>query len=180
MNDVNKNIKSEIALLGEPVLRRIAESIDDVTSTEIQQLAAQMLFTLDGSNGVGLAAPQIFASKRIIVVASKPTLRYPYAPEMPATVMINPEFIPLSDVMQKDYEGCLSIPSIRALVPRYQSIRVMYTDLTGQRLEVNFDGFIARVFQHEYDHLNGLVYLDRVDNNQDIISEAMFLKMIAT
>lgn len=180
MNDVNKNIKSEIALLGEPVLRRIAESIDDVTSTEIQQLAAQMLFTLDGSNGVGLAAPQIFESKRIIVVASKPTPRYPYAPEMPATVMINPEFVPLSDVMQKDYEGCLSIPSIRALVPRYQFIRVTYTDLTGQRLEVNFDGFIARVFQHEYDHLNGLVYLDRVDNNQDIISEAMFLKLIAT
>jgi peptide deformylase len=180
MNDANKNIKSEIALLGEPVLRRIAESIDDVTSTEIQQLAAQMLFTLDGSNGVGLAAPQIFESKRIIVVASKPTPRYPYAPEMPATVMINPEFIPLSDVMQKDYEGCLSIPSIRALVPRYQFIRVTYTDLTGQRLEVDFDGFIARVFQHEYDHLNGLVYLDRVASNQDIISEPMFLKLIAT
>jgi peptide deformylase len=172
--------KPEIALLGEPVLRRIAEPIDDVTSTKIQQLAAQMLFTLEGSNGVGLAAPQIFESKRIIVVASKPTKRYPYAPTMPATVMINPEFIPLSDVMQKDYEGCLSIPSIRALVPRYQFIRVTYTDLTGKRLEVNFDGFIARVFQHEYDHLNGLVYLDRVDNNQDIISEAMFLKIIAT
>jgi peptide deformylase len=118
------NIKSEIALLGEPVLRRIAQPIDNVTSTEIQQLADQMLFTLEGSNGVGLAAPQIFESKRIIVVASKPTKRYPYAPEMPATVMINPEFIPMSDVMQKDYEGCLSIPSIRALVPRYQSIRV--------------------------------------------------------
>jgi peptide deformylase len=115
-----------------------------------------------------------------MVVASKPTPRYPYAPEMLATVMINPEFIPLSDVIQKDYEGCLSIPSIRALVPRYQFIRVTYTDLTGQRLYVDFDGFIARVFQHEYDHLNGLVYLDRVDNNQDIISEAMFLKIIAT
>jgi peptide deformylase len=171
--------KSEIALLGEPVLKRIAQPIDDVTSTEIQQLADQMLFTLEGSNGVGLAATQIFEFKRIIVVASKPTPRYPYAPEMPATVIINPEFIPLSDVMQKDYEGCLSIPSIRALVPRYQFIRVTYTDLIGQRLEVNFDGFIARVFQHEYDHLNGLVYLDRVDNNQDIISEAMFLKLIA-
>ena len=174
------NVKSEIALLGEPVLRRIAELIDDVTHPDVQELAQTMLFTLDGSNGVGLAAPQIFVSKRLMVVASKPTKRYPYAPEMPATVMINPEFIPLSDAMVKDYEGCLSIPSIRALVPRYHSIRVSYTDLTGQRLEVNFEGFIARVFQHEYDHLNGLVYLDRVDNNQDIISEAMFLKRIAT
>ena len=174
------NVKSEIALLGEPVLRRIAELIDDVTHPDVQELAQTMLFTLEGSNGVGLAAPQIFVSKRLMVVASKPTKRYPYAPEMPATVMINPEFIPLSDAMVKDYEGCLSIPSIRALVPRYHSIRVSYTDLTGQRLEVNFEGFIARVFQHEYDHLNGLVYLDRVDNNQDIISEAMFLKRIAT
>ena len=174
------NVKSEIALLGEPVLRQIAQPIDDVTHPDVQQLAQTMLFTLEGSNGVGLAAPQIFVSKRLMVVASKPTKRYPYAPEMPATVMINPEFIPLSDAMVKDYEGCLSIPSIRALVPRYHSIRVSYTDLTGQRLEVNFEGFIARVFQHEYDHLNGLVYLDRVDNNQDIISEPMFLKLIAT
>jgi peptide deformylase len=96
---------------------------------------------------------------------------------MSATVMGNPEFIPLSNDIVKDYEGCLSIPSIRALVPRYHSIRVSYTDLTGQRLEVDFEGFIARVFQHEYDHLNGLVYLDKVENNQDIISETMFLKL---
>ena len=173
------NKKSEIALLGEPVLRQIAQPIDDVTCVEVQELAEQMLFTLEGSNGVGLAAPQIFESKRIIVVASKPTQRYPYAPLMPATVMINPSFVALSDEKQKDYEGCLSIPSIRALVPRYQSIRVTYTDLKGQYLQVDFDGFIARVFQHEYDHLNGLVYLDSVETNQDIISEAMFLKLIA-
>ena len=140
------NVKSEIALLGEPVLRQIAELIDDVTHPDVQQLAQTMLFTLEGSNGVGLAAPQIFVSKRIMFVASKPTKRYPYAPEMPATVMINPEFSPLSDVMIKDYEGCLSIPSIRALVPRYHSIRVSYTDLTGQRLEVNFEGFMVLIF----------------------------------
>lgn len=172
--------KSEIALLGEPVLRQLAQPIDNVTSAEIQQLAQRMLFTLEGSNGVGIAAPQIFESKRIIIVASKPTKRYPYAPEMPATVMINPEFIPLSDEMIKDWEGCLSIPSIRALVPRYQLIRVTYTNLTGQRLQVNFEGFVARVFQHEYDHLNGFVYLDRVENNHEIISEQQFFKLIAT
>ena len=173
-------MKSEIALLDEPVLRQIAQPIDDVTTPYIQLLAQTMLHTLDGTAGVGLAAPQIFVSKRIMVVASKPTKRYPYAPEMPATIMINPEFTPLTDDMVKDWEGCLSIPSIRALVPRYQSIRVTYTDLTGQRLDVEFEGFIARVFQHEYDHLNGLVYLDRVDDNQDIISESLFFKIIAT
>lgn len=172
--------KSEIALLGEPVLRQLTQPIDNVTSAEIQQLAQRMLFTLEGSNGVGIAAPQIFESKRIIIVASKPTKRYPYAPEMPATVMINPEFIPLSDEMIKDWEGCLSIPSIRALVPRYQLIRVTYTNLTNQRLQVDFEGFVARVFQHEYDHLNGFVYLDRVENNHEIISEQQFFKLIAT
>ena len=174
------NTKPAIALLGESVLRQVALPIDDVSNSDVQALADRMLFTLDGSNGVGLAAPQIFESKRIMVVASKPTSRYRSAPTMPATVMINPEFVPLTNEMVKDYEGCLSIPSIRALVPRYHSIRVSYTDLTGQRLEVDFEGFIARVFQHEYDHLNGLVYLDRVISNQDIISEAMFLKIITT
>lgn len=169
----------EIALLGEPVLRQIAQPIDDATNSEVRELAQTMLLTLENSGGVGLAAPQIFESKRLIVVASKPTKRYPYAPEMPATVMVNPEFTPLTDTMEKDWEGCLSIPSIRALVPRYSSIRVCYTDLDGQQLEVDFQGFVARVFQHEYDHLNGLVYLDRVENNQDIISEKMFLRLIA-
>lgn len=169
----------DIALLGEPVLREIAEPINDIT-TEILAIADEMLATLEASGGVGLAAPQVFISKRLVIVASKPTQRYPYAPLMPATVMINPSFVAVSDEKQKDWEGCLSIKGIRALVPRYQSIRVSYTDLTGQRLDVDFEGFVARVFQHEYDHLNGLVYLDRVETNQDIISETMFLKLIAT
>lgn len=168
----------DIALLGEPVLREIAEPINDIT-TEILAIADEMLATLEASGGVGLAAPQVFISKRLMIVASKPTPRYPYAPFMPATVMINPSFIALSDEKQKDWEGCLSIPSIRALVPRYQSIRVTYTDLRGQLIEKKLEGFVARVFQHEYDHLNGLVYLDRVENNKDIISETMFLKLIA-
>lgn len=169
----------EIALLGEPVLRKIAEPVVDVTSVEIQSLVQQMLETLAKSGGVGLAAPQVFISKRIMIVASKPTSRYPYAPLMPATVMINPSFVATNDEMIKDWEGCLSITGIRALVPRYQSIQVSYTDLTGKSVEMDLEGFVARVFQHEYDHLNGLVYLDRVENNRDIISEAMFLKLIA-
>ncbi|MSR16328.1 MAG: peptide deformylase [Methylococcaceae bacterium] len=171
--------KSNIAQLGEPVLREIAQPIDDVIRPDIQRLAQTMLLILEDSTGVGLAAPQIFESKRIIIVASKPTKRYPYAPEMSATVMINPEFIQLSNEVQKDWEGCLSIPGIRALVPRYKFIQVTYTDLIGQRLKVDLEGFVARVFQHEFDHLNGLVYLDRVESNQDIVSEQLYLKLIA-
>lgn len=171
--------KSNIAQLGEPVLREIAQPIYDVICPDIQRLAQTMLLILEESAGVGLAAPQIFESKRIIIVASKPTKRYPYAPEMSATVMINPEFMQLSNEVQKDWEGCLSIPGIRALVPRYKFIRVTYTDLIGQRFKVDFKGFVARVFQHEFDHLNGLVYLDRVESNQDIVSEQLYLKLIA-
>jgi peptide deformylase len=168
----------EIALLGEPILRQIAEPVEDVASTEIQGLVQQMLETLEKSGGVGLAAPQVFVSKRIMIVASKPTPRYPNAPLMPATVMINPSFVATQNVKVKDWEGCLSITGIRALVPRYLSIRVSYLDLAGSHVEMNLEGFVARVFQHEYDHLNGLVYLDSVEANRDIISEAVFMKQI--
>ncbi len=169
----------DIALLGEPVLRQIAASVENISAENIHQWVADMLFTLKDSGGVGLAAPQVFESTRLIVVASKPTKRYPYAPEMAPTVMLNPEFTALTETMEKDWEGCLSIPGIRALVPRYQAIQVIYTDLTGQRCMLELQGFVARVFQHEYDHLNGMVYLDRVESNRDIISEQAFLKLLA-
>lgn len=169
----------ELAQLGDPVLREIAQSIDPITALHVRKLAENMLLTLKDSGGVGLAAPQIFESARLIVVASKPTKRYPYAPEMPATVMLNPEFTPLNDDIKKDWEGCLSIPGIRALVPRYRAIHVSYTDLEGTRVECDYQDFVARVFQHEFDHLNGLVYLDRVESNRDIVTEQIFLKSIA-
>ncbi|TXL16398.1 hypothetical protein BMR04_10090 [Methylococcaceae bacterium HT3] len=106
----------------------------------------------------------------------RPSERYPQAPEMDPTLMINPSFEPLSETQEKDWEGCLSIPGIRAKVPRYTQIKVSYTDTLGKLVEQTLDGFVARVFQHEYDHLDGLVYLDRVENNRDIISEQEFAK----
>ena len=171
--------RREIAQLGEPVLREVARSVGGAITDEIQQLAQEMLLTLEDSGGVGLAAPQIFESTRLIVVASKPTKRYPYAPEIAPTVMLDPDFTPLTETLEKDWEGCLSIPGIRALVPRYQRIKVSYRNLEGEQLNVELEGFVARVFQHEYDHLNGMVYLDRVENNRDIISEQAFFKLIA-
>lgn len=102
----------DIALLGEPVLRQIAAPMDTISAGNTCQLVENMLFTLKDSGGVGLAAPQVFESTRLIVVASKPTKRYPYAPEMAPTVMLNPEFTALTETMEKDWEGCLSIPGI--------------------------------------------------------------------
>lgn len=114
----------------------------------------------------------------MIVIASRPSVRYPYAPEMEPTLMINPSFESLDDVREKDWEGCLSIPGIRAKVPRYSHIKVTYINASGGAVTQVLEGFVARVFQHEYDHLDGLVYLDRVESNKDIISETEFLKII--
>jgi peptide deformylase len=167
----------QIAQLGAAVLRQKAETVEfDAINT--RSIISDMLATLADSNGVGLAAPQIYEPYRIVIIASRPTPRYPNAPEMEPTVMINPTFRILSEQTTKDWEGCLSIPGIRALVPRFTQIEVSYTDQQGKSVSQHFEDFIARVFQHEYDHLNGIVYLDRVENNTDIISEKEFLKQI--
>ena len=169
----------QIAQLGAPVLRKQAEEVTKIDSETTRSMISDMLATLAESNGVGIAAPQIYESCRIVIIASRPTPRYPYAPDMDPTVMINPSYSPLSEATEKDWEGCLSIPGIRALIPRYTSIEVEYITPTDDIVTQRFEHFIARVFQHEYDHLNGLVYLDRVENNQDIFSEKEFSKLIA-
>ncbi|MCF7969857.1 MAG: peptide deformylase [Methylococcaceae bacterium] len=169
-----------IAQLGAEVLRLRAQEVQDINASEMQETISDLFASLASTNGVGLAAPQISASWRMLIIASRPSARYPYAPEMEPTLMINPSFECISDVQEKDWEGCLSIPGIRAKVPRYTFIKVNYTNAQGEAVTQNLDGFVARVFQHEYDHLDGLVYLDRVENNKDIISESEFLKLIAT
>ncbi|WP_374089095.1 peptide deformylase [Methylomicrobium lacus] len=166
----------EIAQLGAAVLRQNAEPVGDVNGADTRALIAAMKTTLAGTQGVGLAAPQIGVSRRLVIVASRPTPRYPNAPLMQPTVMINPSFQPLSDAKEKGWEGCLSIPGIRALVPRYTDIRIDYTDEQGAWVERVLHDFIARVFQHEVDHLDGLVFLDRVESNRDIFSESEYLK----
>jgi peptide deformylase len=169
-----------IAQLGERILRQPSRTIAPHDISTVKPLLEDMLRTLDESRGVGLAAPQVYESIRVIIVASRPTARYPRAPTMPATIMINPEFTILSDHIEKDWEGCLSVPGIRALVPRYQNIGVTYTDKTGMTQQTQLEGFVARIFQHEVDHLDGMIYLDRVENNRDIISEAEFFKLPTT
>lgn len=169
----------EIAQLGAKVLRQQAEVVQHVDSPDIQQIIKDMQTTLAAAQGVGLAAPQISRLKRIIIVASRPITRYPTAPLMVPTVMVNPVFETLSDEKEKDWEGCLSIPGIRALVPRFKAINVQYTDEQGRLIEQKLEGFVARVFQHEADHLEGKVYLDRVESTEDIISESEYFKLFA-
>lgn len=175
-----KNNKSivKFAQLGDPVLRQQAKVVESVSSAGVIKIIEKMDIFLSNSNGVGLAAPQIFDSVRIVIIASRPSKRYPLAPEMEPVVMINPSFQALSQDKKKDWEGCLSIPEIRALVPRYKKIEISYSDQQGIEQKLIADDFVARIFQHEYDHLNGLVYLDRVEDNKDIISESEFQKLM--
>ena len=167
----------EIAQLGAPVLRLQAEAVINVHCAEIHQIIEFMQATLAATQGVGIAAPQISISKQIIIIASHPTPRYPSAPLMEPTVMINPACQKLSDTLEKDWEGCLSIPGIRALVPRYKEILVSYTNQQGEFVKTRLEGFVARIFQHEFDHLHGKVYLDRVEDNREIFSECEYFKI---
>ena len=169
----------EIAQLGAKVLRLHAQTAD-IHSETTRKIIAELHTTLASTQGVGIAAPQIGESTQIIIVASRPTPRYPNAPYMPPTVMMNPRFSVLTETQEKDWEGCLSVPSIRALVPRYTAIKIYYVDEQGVEQSAELHDFVARVFQHEFDHLQGKVFLDRVESNQDIFAESEYLKLIKT
>lgn len=166
----------QICKLGHPVLRQTALPIYNVRDSWTKSLIQDLLTTLHHCHGVGIAAPQIGVSRRAMVVASHPNPRYPNAPKMEPTVMINPHLIGHSDEMVKDWEGCLSVPAVRGLVPRYTAVEVEYTDANGRLQRREFDGFVARIFQHELDHLEGRVFLDRVKNTTtDLISDQEYL-----
>ncbi|NES18752.1 MAG: peptide deformylase [Symploca sp. SIO3E6] len=168
----------EIAQLGNPILRQQAQLVDNLSDQHLQRLIDELITTVVSQNGVGIAAPQVSQSYRLFIVASRPNLRYPHAPVMEPTVMLNPRIIAHSQEMVKDWEGCLSIPGIRGLVPRYRSVEVEYTGRDGQLQQQELTDFVARIFQHEYDHLNGIVFLDRVESTQEMITEQEYLKRV--
>lgn len=172
-------IKTTVEQLGASILRQKARAVDAFACPKFHTLLAELHRAMLDGNGVGIAAPQLGESSQVIIVASRPTLRYPAAPLMAPIVMVNPTFQVVDGTLCKDWEGCLSVPGIRALVPRYRAVRVSFRDVDGNACQMALDDFPARVFQHEYDHLQGLVYLDKVESNLDIISESEFLKLIA-
>ena len=167
-----------ILQLGNPRLREKAQLIHDVQDPNLQALIDQLIASAQSSNGVGIAAPQMGYSQRLFIVASRPNARYPDAPEMEPTAMINPTIVDRSPDLVKGWEGCLSVPGIRGLVPRSSWIRVAYTDRDGQAQIQDLTGFVARIFQHEYDHLEGLVFLDRVESTQDLMTEQEYQQRV--
>jgi peptide deformylase len=135
----------QIAQLGHPVLRTLAESVRLPASDPVRALIADMLATLEDANGVGIAAPQVYEPAALFIVASRPNPRYPDAPLMEPEVVINPEILERSDEPVKDWEGYLSIPGLRGLVPRHRRIRVRYQTIEGQPVEREFVDFVARI-----------------------------------
>ncbi len=169
-----------IIQLGNPILRQPAKPVENISDRHIQQLIDDLIATAKEANGVGIAAPQVAQSYQIFIVASHPSPRYPNAPEMKPTAIINPQIINHSQEMIKGWEGCLSIPGIRGLVPRYQEIEVTYTDRNGLLKKQCFTDFVARIFQHEIDHLHGISFLDRLVSNFDIITEQEYQKRVVS
>lgn len=168
----------EITELGNPVLREKAGNVENINDTEIQELIDDMILTAAEASGVGIAAPQVSESLRIFIMSGTASQRYPDAPETDTKVIINPEIVSASDELEKGWEGCLSIPGLRALVPRHKSIRAIYRDRNDNLVEEGFSDFEARVFQHEYDHINGVVFLDRVESSLEIITENEYMKLV--
>jgi peptide deformylase len=171
-------ILRQIAQLGQPVLRRETFPIDDFSDAAVQALIDDMLVTVAEVNGVGIAAPQVFEPLRLFIVASRPSGRYPHAPAMEPTAMVNPELLWSSEETEKGWEGCLSVPGIRGPVPRSVRIGVRYLTRDGALREEEMSGFLARIFQHEFDHINGMVFLDRVESTREIITEREYLRLM--
>ena len=154
-----------VAQRGEGILTLKAATVanSEFNSDWLTALASAMQATMLARNGVGIAAPQVYVSKRVIIVASRANPRYPDAPDMPAVVMVNPEILEKSDNTILGEEGCLSVPDERGIVARAEMVKVRYFTLDGEQIETVFHGFPARIVQHEIDHLDGVLFVERLD-----------------
>jgi peptide deformylase len=152
----------EILKMGDPRLLRMAEPVRAFDTPELHALIADMFDTMHATDGAGLAAPQIGVNLQLVIFGFAHNKRYPDAPPVPRTVLINPLILPLGDEEEEGWEGCLSVPGLRGLVPRFARIRYRGVDPTGQPIEREAEGFHARVVQHEVDHLIGRLYPTRM------------------
>lgn len=167
-----------IIQIGNPKLRVIAKevSVNEIASEKIQNLIDDLIETMRDANGAGLAATQIGESLRICVIEVKNNIRYPYKPNIPLTVLINPVITYLSEDNLKLYEGCLSVPNIRGEIERCAKIRVQFLDRYGSKIDIISQGITAGTFQHEVDHLDGILFLDKVKNPHKITTIKEFSK----
>jgi peptide deformylase len=152
----------EILKMGDPRLLRVAEPVTVFDTPELHALISDMFDTMHAANGAGLAAPQIGVNLQLVIFGFSKNERYPDAPAVPETVLLNPVLEPLSDELEEGWEGCLSVPGLRGVVPRHARLRYRGVDPHGMPIDREVDGFHARVVQHECDHLIGVLYPMRV------------------
>jgi peptide deformylase len=154
----------EIAQIGHPVLRQPARELsgEELASAEIQRFIDDLVETMRDANGAGLAANQVYRPIRICAIEVHDNPRYPYKPNVPLTILVNPVIEPLSDEQFDNYEGCLSVPNLRGVVKRHAEIHVRALTRDGERYERDVRGLTAGTFQHEVDHLDGTLFVDRV------------------
>ncbi len=148
--------------MGDPQLLQISTAVDPINNASLGSLLEDMWETMAAANGAGLAAPQIGVMQRVVIFGYQSNPRYPEAPPIPETVLINPVITLLGEEQEDGWEGCLSVPGMRGVVPRYREIRYQGYDQHGNRIEREATGFHARVVQHECDHLDGVLYPQRI------------------
>ena len=166
----------KIATLGHPVLREICRPLTPVelASSETQRFIDDLIETMIDASGAGLAAPQVYRPIRVCAIWVKDNPRYPYKPNFPLTVLVNPELTPLTTDTFFNYEGCLSVPNLRGEAPRVTHLRVRAWDRHGAELDFEVKGLTAGTFQHECDHLDGKLFVDRVTDTRSLTTWADF------
>lgn len=152
----------EVLKMGDPRLLQVSQPVQDFSSPGLTRLLADMRDTMQHLNGAGLAAPQIGSLERVVIFGMEHNPRHPDAQPVPRTVLINPQIEPLDEGMEDGWEGCLSVPGMRGVVPRHRRIRYRGFDEHGEPFEREAEGFHARVVQHEVDHLDGILYPRRI------------------
>src|ERR1700726_528955 len=161
--------------MGHPVLRQVAAPVADFHGGELAALVADMHDTMRAQYGAGIAAPQIGVSRRVVIFEVAENPRYPQVAAIPFTVLINPIVTALGAQEEEGWEGCLSVPGMRGLVPRARRVRYQGLDLAGEPIDRTVEGFHARVVQHEVDHLDGILYPQRVRDLRDFGFEDVLL-----
>ena len=168
----------KVIKMGHPLLLERAKEVESYATPELDSLINDMKDTMADLNGAGLAAPQIAQSLRIVIFGVEANPRYPDVESVPETVLINPEITVLDSEKEPGWEGCLSVPRMRGLVPRYKSIKYRGYDQNGELIEREASGFHARVVQHEVDHLDGILYPQRIENMQNFGFEDELFKSV--
>lgn len=160
----------KIATLGHPVLRQVSREVtkSELASEAMQRFIDDLIETMHDANGAGLAAPQVYEPVRIAAIEINKNPRYPYKPNYPLTVLVNPVVTPTTEETFLNYEGCLSVPNLRGEVRRFAGVRVRAWDRHGKDLDFEVKGLTAGTFQHELDHLDGKVFVDRVEDTRSL------------